>query len=65
MIGAVTTDCGERVVLSIARLAVLGFKRPPEIGDRIHFWARRKVEVTYQITEVRIIVPADSFKGDF
>ena len=54
--GKVITDEGECVRMHRFLLTMLGRIEPISVGDRIHFWARKKVEVSYQFEELGEVI---------
>ena len=57
--GAILTDCGERVPFTFITFKMLGFDLEPKIGNRVHFYATQKVTVSYDIKQVRVVVPQE------
>ena len=55
--GKVITDEGECVRMHRLIFTVLGRNEPVNVGDRVHFWARKKVEVSYQLRARRSRIP--------
>ena len=54
--GKVITDAGECVCMHRFMLTLLGRKEPINVGDRVHFWARKKVHVSYDVEELGEVV---------
>jgi cold shock CspA family protein len=52
----IMTDEGERIHLCPKILAIYGIKQTPKVGDRICFYASRRVDVSYHVESVRMIV---------
>lgn len=52
----IITDVGECVALHRLMLTSLGRKQPVNVGDRVHFWARKCVQITYELEELGDVV---------
>ncbi len=53
----IITDDGECVALHQLMLSLISRKQPVNVGDRVHFWARKRVKVTYELEELGEVVP--------
>jgi hypothetical protein len=56
--GEIMTDEGERIHLCPKILELYGIRQAPKVGDRICFYASRRVDVSYHVESVRMIVPS-------
>lgn len=56
--GEIMTDEGELIHLCPKILGLYGIGQTPKIGDRICFYASRRVHVSYHIESVRMLVPS-------
>ncbi len=54
----IITDDGECVALHRLMLSILGRKQSVNVGDRVHFWARKRVQITYELAELGEVVRA-------
>ena len=55
---------GAFIPLDQFSLRCFGFRHTPKVGDRIRFMARRDVELTYTLEDVRLIVPQEPRMAD-
>lgn len=57
--GCIITNSGERVAIHRFLLRVLGLQQPLKIGDQVHFWASKRVRISYELREIGGVVPEE------
>ena len=56
--GEILTDDGERIHLYPRFLELFNISQNPKVGDRICFYASRRVEIQYRVEGVRMLIPS-------
>ena len=59
VLGHILTESGDCIFISAFHLRRCGFEGSPNVGDQIHFWADKRVTVTYRVRRVRVLVPQE------